>query len=170
MKPVRNRESRFSPNRLAGVRSAFGVRLAVGLVLLLVGTACGGDPEPAGTTAALVATTSAPATSAAPTTTVAETPTTTSAAPTTTSAEAVTTTTVAEEPVTTEDDMPASGGLFPVTIEHKIRRDRCRVAAGTGDHRGIQRAGSGAGLGSNSSGDPGVVRWTSPRGVALGPG
>ena len=118
MKPVRNRESSFSPNRLAGVRSAFGVRLAVGLVLLLVGTACGGDPEPAGTTAALVATTSAPATSAAPTTTVAETPTTTSAAPTTTAAEAVTTTTAAEE-TATEDDMPAADSVFPVTIEHK---------------------------------------------------
>ncbi len=102
------------------MRSALGVRMAVGLVLVLVGTACGGDPEPAGTTAAPVATTSTPATTAsAPATTAAAVTTTTASAPATTSAEATTTTTAAEEPAATEDDMPSADGVFPVTIEHK---------------------------------------------------
>lgn len=114
MKPVRNREPSISTNGRAGIRSVLRVRMAVGLVLLLVGTACGGDPEPAGTTAASVATT------AAPTTAAAESVTTTAAPTTTTAAESVITNTAAEEPAaTTEDDMPASDDGFPVTIEHK---------------------------------------------------
>ena len=113
-----NREPSISSNRRAGVRSALRVRMAVGLVLVLVGAACGGDPEPAGTTSASVATTSAPATTAAPATTSAEAVTTT-AAPATTSAEATTTATMAEEPAATEDEMPSSDGVFPVTIKHK---------------------------------------------------
>ena len=92
---------------------------AATMVFFLLATACGGDSEPAATTAAAPTTTAAPATEA-PTTTAA--PATTQAPATTTAAaatEAEDTTTTAAEPTDMEDE-PMADGVFPVVIQHKF--------------------------------------------------
>ncbi len=115
MQTVQNRESTTSPNR-SGASGTLRVWLALAVALLLVGGACGSDPEPAATTASVTETTSAPTTAAAPAATTAAETTTTVAATTTT--EAVTTT-AGEQTETMEDDRQDAAEVFAVTIPHK---------------------------------------------------